>query len=71
MCRSNGYGFWFFSSENGYTLFPFWSGIGYGFQGNYGSVWTYLPFQFQMIKKEIEICEIEMHLKKIFVCALI
>ena len=28
------------------TLCPFWCGIGYGFQGNYGSVheWTYLSF---------------------------
>ena len=60
-----------FWSENGYTLFPFWSGFGYGFQGNYGSVWKYLSFQFQMNKKEIEICQIEMHLKKFFVCALI
>ena len=25
-------------SENVYTLYPFWSGIGYGFRGNYGSV---------------------------------
>ena len=25
-----------FWSENGYTLCPFWSGIGYGFRGNYG-----------------------------------
>ena len=25
-------------SENGYTLGPFWSGIGYDFQGNYWSV---------------------------------
>ena len=48
--------FWF---ENGYTLCPFWSGIGYGFRGNYGSVWTYLPFQFQMSKEEREICEFE------------
>ena len=60
-----------FWSENGYTLFPFWSGFGYGFQGNYGSVWKYLSFQFKMNKKEIEICQIEMHLKKFFVCALI
>ena len=30
-------------------------GIGYGFRGNYGSVWTYLSFQFQMSKKEREI----------------
>ena len=27
-----------FWSENEYTLCPFWSGIGYGFRGNYGSV---------------------------------
>ena len=29
-------------SENGYRLGPIWSGIGYGFGGNYGSAWTYL-----------------------------
>ena len=36
------------------TLCPFWSGIGYGFRGNYGSVheWTYLSFQFQMNKNK-------------------
>ena len=33
----------------------FWSGIGYGFWGNYGSVWTYLSFQFQMYTKERDI----------------
>ena len=27
-----------FPSENGYTFCLFWSGIGYGFQGNDGSV---------------------------------
>ena len=41
------------------TLCPFWSEIGYGFLGNYGIVWTYLSFQFQMSKKEREICEFE------------
>ena len=25
-------------SEKGYRLYPFWSGIGYGFLGNYGIV---------------------------------
>ena len=25
-----------FWSENGYTVYPFWSGIRYGFRGNYG-----------------------------------
>ena len=35
------------------------------------SVWTYLSFQFQMSKKEREICEFEMDLKNFFVCALI
>ena len=29
-----------FWSENGCKLCPFCSGIGYGFRGNYGSVWT-------------------------------
>ena len=53
-------------SENGYTLCPFWSGIGYGFRGNYGSVWTYLSFQFQMSEEEREICEFEMDLKNFF-----
>ena len=27
-----------FQSENGYRLCPFWSGISYGFRGNYASV---------------------------------
>ena len=35
-------------SENGYTLCPFWSGIGYGFWRNFCSVWTYLSLQFQL-----------------------
>ena len=60
-----------FWSENGSTLCPFWSGIGYGFQGNYRSVWTYLSFQFQMSKKERETWEFEMDLNNFFVCALI
>ena len=56
----------------GRVLGPFWSGIGYGFQGNYGSVheWMYLSFQFQMNKNEIEMCEFEMHLENFFVSAL-
>ena len=45
---------------------PFWSGIGYGFRGNYGSVWTYLSFQFQMSKKERGIFEFEREFKKSF-----
>ena len=31
----------------------FWFGIGYDFRGNYGSVWTYLSFQFKMSKKSL------------------
>ena len=27
-----------FCSENRYRLYPFWSGVGHGFRGNYGSV---------------------------------
>ena len=55
MCRPKRWGF-----------APFWSGIGYGFRGNYGSVWTYLSFQ--LSKKEREICEFEMDVKKSFWC---
>ena len=42
------------------------------FRGNYGSVhkWTYLSFQFQMDKNEIEMREFEMHLENFFVSAL-
>ena len=32
-------------------LCTFWSRIGYGFQGNYGNVGTYLSFQLQISKK--------------------
>ena len=39
-----------------------WSGL------NYGSVWTYLSFQFQKGKKQREICEFEMDLNNCFVC---
>ena len=37
-----------FWSENGHILCSVLSGIGCGFQENYGSVRTYLLFQFQM-----------------------
>ena len=60
-----------FWSEKGCTLRLFWSWIGYGFRGNYRSVWTYLSFQFQMSKTEREICTFEIDLKICFVCALI
>ena len=53
------------------TFNLFWSEIGYGFRENYGSVWTHLSLQFQINKKEIEICELEMLFKTSFVCALI
>ena len=65
MYRPKGRVFGPFWSEN---TCPFWSGIGYGFRGNYGSVheWTFLSFQFQMNKNEVEICEFEMHLDNFF-----
>ena len=40
------------------------------FEGTTG-VYELLSFQFQMSKKEREICEFEMDLKNFFVCALI
>ena len=50
------------------TLFPFWSGIRYGFRGSYGSVheWTYSSLQFHMNKNKIEICKSEMYLENFF-----
>ena len=54
MCCPKGDGFAPFWSENWYRLCLFWSGIGYGFQGNYRSGWTHCSFQFQMSKKERE-----------------
>ena len=50
----------------GMVFAPFWSENGYGFRGNLGSVRTYLSFQFQMSKKEREICEYEMGLENLF-----
>ena len=38
MFRPKWYGYGLFRSVNEYTLCPFWSGIGYGFRENYGSV---------------------------------
>ena len=54
MCCPKGDGFAPFWSENWYRLCLFWSGIGYGFQGNYRSGWTHCSFQFQMSKTERE-----------------
>ena len=59
-------------SENGYRLYPFWSGIGYGFAEIYGNVWKYLLVQFHTNKKEREIWEFEIDLRNpFFVCILI
>ena len=52
--KPSGWVFVPFWSENGYTLSPFWSGIRHGFRGNYGSVWTYLSFLFQMSTRKKE-----------------
>ena len=55
-----------FRCENRYRFCSFWSGIGYGFRGNYRSVWKYSSFQFQMNHKERVISEFEMDFKKSF-----
>ena len=39
-------------SENGYRLCLFWSGIGYGFRGSYGRVWTHRFNSKRVRKKE-------------------
>ena len=59
MCCPKGYGFWaLLVWKRGIHFAHFSSGIGYGFWGNYGSVWTYLLRQIQMNKKEIEIYQL-------------
>ena len=60
-----------FRSENGYRLCPFWSGIGYCFRRNYGSVWMCMQFQFQMTKKERIIREFGWIWRNLFVGVLI
>ena len=67
MCCPKGDGFAPFWSENWYRLCPFWSGIGYGFQGNYWSGWMHCSFQFQMSRKERE----RFYIYVFFVAALI
>ena len=65
MCHPKGYRLWaFLVWKQVDTFCPFWSGMGYGFRGNYGNILTYLSFEFQVNKKEIEIYKFEMHLKK-------
>ena len=67
MCRPKGKGFFCrFGLMAGINFAQFFSRIGCGCQGNYGSVRTYLLFQFQMSKKETEICEFEMDFQKPF-----
>ena len=50
----------------GLTIILFLSETGYGFRGNYGNVWTYLSFQFQINKNKIAIWEFQMDFKKSF-----
>ena len=69
MATPSGRVFMPFWCENGNTLCSFWSGIGLSFRGNFGSVWTFLSFQFQMSKKETEICEFQLDLNNFCVCA--
>ena len=62
--------FWAVNLKTGVDFVHFLSGIGYGFQGNYRIVQTYLLVQFQMSKKEREIREFEMDqfLTNLFCC---
>ena len=63
MCYPKRYGFCAVSVLKWvYRLFLFWSGTGYAFRENYGSVWTYLSF------RERIICEFEIDFKKSFCC---
>ena len=58
----------FWSENGGYTFCPFWSGIGYGFRGSYGSARTYFLFQFQMkTGKERVIYDFDVDFKTSFI----
>ena len=50
----------------GLTNILFLSETGFGFRRNYGNVWTYLSFQFQINKNKIAIWEFQMDFKKSF-----
>ena len=50
----------------GLTNILFLSETGYGFRGNYGNLWTYLSFQFQINKNKIAIWQFRMDFKKSF-----
>ena len=52
----------------GKVFAPFWSEKRYGFQGNCGSVRTYLSFQFQMSKKEKKYANSKWNLRNLFCC---
>ena len=63
MCRPRGCGFGLKTGID-FARICLESGIEASFQGNYGSVWTILSFQFQMSKKERVTREFEMHFIK-------
>ena len=49
---------WTCAGLKGTVFVPIWSGIGYGFQGNYENICIIIiSFQFQMNKKVREICK--------------
>ena len=68
MCRPTNsmvFGFWFLRRFRLKTLpILVWNWV--WFRGNYGSVWRYLSFQFQMSEKERETRGFEMEFKKSF-----
>ena len=48
-----------FWSENGYRPCPFWSGIGYGFQGNYWSKKLIYCFNSKLVRQEEKYASLE------------
>ena len=54
-------------SENGYRLCPFWSGIGYGFRGSYGRVWTH-RFNSNRVRKKEKYANSKLILRNFFGC---
>ena len=53
-----------FGLKHGYRLCPFWSGIGYGFEGTTGLYENYFTLQFQTKKERKSNMPIQMDLRK-------
>ena len=66
MCRPKGYGFWADLVWKRVLPLPILVWVWVWFLRDFGGGWTYLSFEFQINKKEREICELETDFRKSF-----